>query len=149
MLAGSTPPMLWLCRLLAAMAVVWLASGAAQARTADLSLTVIGGGRMAEELKKLTEDLDKDQPLTGDSLALLQGAQARRLRIATALRSRGYYDSRVTATVANQPVEDAAALDAIDQTPEADKTHFVFEVATGPVYRVVGLAIQGPPDIVG
>ena len=54
---------------------------------------------MAEELKTLTEELDKDQPLTGDSLALLQGAQARRQRIATALRSRGYYDARITATV--------------------------------------------------
>ena len=104
---------------------------------------------MAEELKTLTEELDKDQPLTGDSLALLQGAQARRQRIATALRSRGYYDARITATVANQSVEDAAALDAIDRTPEADKTHFVFDVATGPVYRVTDLAIQGPPDIVG
>jgi translocation and assembly module TamA len=136
-------------RLLVAMALWWLVSATAQARTADLSLTVIGDERMAEELKKLTEDLDKDQPLTGDSLALLQGAQARRQRIAAALRSRGYYDSRVTATVASQPVEDATALDAIDQTPEADKTHFVFDVATGPVYRVSDLAIEGPPAVVG
>ena len=149
MISGSTPKMMWLCRLLAALAVLGLLLAVAQARTADLALTVTGDERMAEELKTLTEDLDKDQPLTGDSLALLQGAQARRQRIATALRSRGYYDARITATVANQPVEDAAALDAIDRTPEADKTHFVFDVATGPVYRVTDLAIQGPPDIVG
>ena len=149
MLSGSTPKMMWLCRLLAAMAVLGLLLVVAQARTADLALTVTGDERMAEELKTLTEELDKDQPLTGDSLALLQGAQARRQRIATALRSRGYYDARITATVANQSVEDAAALDAIDRTPEADKTHFVFDVATGPVYRVTDLAIQGPPDIVG
>jgi translocation and assembly module TamA len=149
MLSGSTPKMMWLCRLLAALAVLGLLLAIAQARTADLALTVTGDERMAEELKTLTEELDKDQPLTGDSLALLQGAQARRQRIATALRSRGYYDARITATVANQSVEDAAALDAIDRTPEADKTHFVFDVATGPVYRVTDLAIQGPPDIVG
>jgi translocation and assembly module TamA len=149
MLVGSTPKMMWLCRLLAAMTVFGLFPAVAQARTADLALTVTGDERMAEELKQLTEDFDKQQPLSGDSLALLQGAQARRQRIVTALRSRGYYDARVTATVANQPVEDAAALDAIDQTPEADKTHFVFDVATGPVYRVTDLAIQGPPDIVG
>jgi hypothetical protein len=43
--------------------------------------------------------------------------QARRDRIASALRSRGYYDSRVTATVADQPVEEAAALDAIERSP--------------------------------
>ena len=149
MISGSTPKMMWLCRLLAALAVLGLLLVVAQARTADLALTVTGDERMAEELKTLTEELDKDQPLTGDSLALLQGAQARRQRIATALRSRGYYDARITATVANQSVEDAAALDAIDRTPEADKTHFVFDVATGPVYRVTDLAIQGPPDIVG
>ena len=149
MISGSTPKMMWLCRLVAALAVLGLLLVVAQARTADLALTVTGDERMAEELKTLTEELDKDQPLTGDSLALLQGAQARRQRIATALRSRGYYDARITATVANQSVEDAAALDAIDRTPEADKTHFVFDVATGPVYRVTDLAIQGPPDIVG
>ncbi|HTE81148.1 MAG TPA: POTRA domain-containing protein, partial [Reyranella sp.] len=149
MISGSTPKMMWLCRLLAALAVLGLLLAVAQARTADLALTVTGDERMAEELKTLTEELDKDQPLTGDSLALLQGAQARRQRIAAALRSRGYYDASITATVANRPVEDAAALDAIDRTPEADKTHFVFDVATGPVYRVTDLAIQGPPDIVG
>lgn len=148
MLAGPTPQSFWIRRLLAAMAVCWLVPGAALARTADLSLTVIGDERMADELKTLTTDLDKDQPLSGDSLALLQGAQARRQRLAAALRSRGYYDARVTATVANQSVEDAAALDAIDQTPEADKTHFVFDVATGPVYRVIDFAIQGPPEVV-
>lgn len=149
MLAGANLAMIWARRLLSAGAVLWLASSACQARTADLSLTVIGDERMSDELKQLTESMDKDQPLSGDSLGLLQGAQARRQRIVTALRSRGYYDARVTATVGNQPVEDAAALDAIDQTPEADKTHFVFDVATGPVYRVSDLAIQGPPDIVG
>ncbi len=149
MLAGSTPKMMWLFRLVAALALFCLLLVVAHARTADLALTVTGDERMAEELKTLTDDLDKDQPLTGDSLALLQGAQARRQRIVTALRSRGFYDARVTATVANQPVEDAAALNAIDQTPEADKTHFVFDVATGPVYRVTDLAIEGPPDIVG
>ena len=39
-----------------------------RARTADLALTVTGDERMAEELKTLTEDLDKDQPLSGDSI---------------------------------------------------------------------------------
>jgi len=149
MVSGTSPKMMWFWRLPAAMAVLGLLLAVAQARTGDLALTVTGDERMAEELKALIEGLDKDQPLTGDSLALLQGAQARRQRLANALRSRGYYDARITATVANQSVEDAAALDAIDRTPEADKTHFVFDVATGPVYRVTDLAIQGPPDIVG
>jgi translocation and assembly module TamA len=141
--------MTWLWRLPVATALLGLVVAVAQARTADLALTVTGDQEMSEELKTLTEQLDKDQPLSGDSLALLQGAQLRRQRIVTALRSKGYYDARVTATVAHQPVEDAAALDAIEQTPEADKTQFVFDVATGPVYRVTDLAIQGPPDIVG
>jgi translocation and assembly module TamA len=66
----------------------------------------------------------------------------------SALRSRGFYDSRVVATVDNQPIEEAAALDAIDAQPEADKVRFVFNVATGPVYRVISLSIEGPSDIV-
>ena len=146
---GGLPSTCQLRRLLVWTVMALLAASSAFARTADISLTVIGDERMSEELKKLTKDLDKDQPLTGDSLALLQGAQARRAAIASALRSRGYYDSRVTATVAGQPVEDATALDAIEHQPEAEKTSFKIDVATGPIYRVVDLAIEGPSDIVG
>ena len=130
-------------------AVACLAASSAFARTADVNLTVVGDQGMSDELKKLTEDLDKDQPLTGDSLALLQGAQARRAAIAGALRSRGYYDARVTATVNGQPIDDMAALDAIEHQPDSEKTAFKIDVATGPIYKVVDVEIQGPPDIVG
>ena len=87
--------------------------------------------------------------MSGDSLSLLQAAQARRARIVSALRSRGFYDSRVLATVANQPIEEASALDAIEAAPEAQKIDFVFNVVTGPVYRVTSIAIDGPPAVVG
>ena len=130
-------------------AVACLAASSAFARTADINLTVVGDKEMSDELKKLTEDLDKDQPLTGDSLALLQGAQSRRAAIAGALRSRGYYDARVTATVNGQPIDDMAALDAIEHQPDSEKTAFKIEVATGPVYKVVDVEILGPPNIVG
>jgi translocation and assembly module TamA len=142
------PGVLRVGRLLFAMAAALLMAGGAHARTADISLTIIGDERMADELKDLSKDLDKDQPLSGDSLELLQAAQARRARIVQALRSRGFYDSRVTATINNQPVEDAAALDAIEAMPENQKADFVFNVATGPVYRVTDLEIQGPSELV-
>jgi translocation and assembly module TamA len=141
--------MRWFCHLLAALAAMTLAAAAAHARTGEVALTIIGDERMREDLVKLTQDLEKDQPLTGDTLALLQGAQARRARIATALRSKGYYDARVTGTVGGQPIDDPAALDAIEQRPDADKITFTIDVATGPVYRVVDLAIEGPANIVG
>lgn len=147
-MTGSRLPLRWLCHLLVALAAMALAS-AADARTGEVTLTIVGDAQMADELRQLTQDLDKDQPLSGDSLSLLQGAQARRARVATALRSRGFYDARVTATVAGQPVDDPAALDAIDRRPEADKIDFKIDVATGPVYRVVDLAIEGPANIVG
>src|SRR5215472_10015737 len=139
---------LWLRCLLGATAALLL-SGIADARNGTIALKIIGDERMADELKKLTEDLDKDEPLSGDSLSLLQAAQVRRARIATALRSRGYYDARVTATVDNQSIEDPAALDAIDRQPESAKVTFDINVATGPVYRVADLGIEGPPEVVG
>src|SRR5689334_3468073 len=99
-LTGTTmrrrPGPFWLGRLWLAMAALLLAAEAAQARTAEISLTVVGDEPMAEELKDLSKDLDKDQPLSGDTLSLLQAAQARRARIAAALRSKGFYDARVT-----------------------------------------------------
>jgi translocation and assembly module TamA len=140
--------LLWGGRLWAAVMVLVLACAGVEARTGEIALTIIGDERMSEELKKLSEELDTDQPLSGDSLSLLQAAQARRARMVSALRSRGYYDSRVIATVANQPIEEAAALDAIDGKPEAEKISFVFNVATGPVYRVISLAIEGPKDVI-
>ena len=76
----------WGGRLWLMMAALLLVTSGAEARTADISLTVIGDERMTEELKDLVKDLDKDQPLSGDSLSLLQAAQARRARIVQALR---------------------------------------------------------------
>jgi translocation and assembly module TamA len=148
-MASPRPNQGWLRHLLAALAAIMLMTAPAFARTGEVTLNIVGDERMAEELRKLTEDLNKDQPLTGDSLSLLQGAQVRRARVATALRSKGFYDARVTATVAGQPLDEAAALDAIEQKPEADKVAFTIDVATGPVYRVVDLALQGPANIVG
>lgn len=139
---------LWLGRIIAALIVGLAACGIAEARTGEISLTVIGDERMGDELKQLSTDLDKDQPLSGDALSLLQGAQARRSSIASALRSRGFYDARVVATVDNRPIEDAAALDAIEQKPDSAKVDFVFNVATGPIYRVVELNIDGPKPVV-
>ena len=135
-------------RLATAMAALLLACGVAEARDGQISLTVVGDKEMSDELKELSEGLDKDQPMTGDSLSLLQAAQARRSRLASALRSRGYYDARVVATVGGQPIDEASALDAIENQPESAKTDFQINVATGPVYKVVDLKIDGPKDVV-
>ncbi len=136
-------------RLLVVTAAALLLSDAAGARTAGITLKIIGDQRMADELNKLSKDLDKDEPLSGDGLSLLQAVQARRARMAAALRSRGFYDARVTAVVANQPVDEPAALDAIEARPESEKIDFDINVATGPVYRVADLNIEGPSNVVG
>jgi translocation and assembly module TamA len=121
-----------------------LIAGSARARTAEISLSVRGDQRMADELKELVETLDKESPLTGDGLSLLQGALARRSRVATALRSRGFYDAQLTTTFANQPIDAPEALDAISARPEEEKVSFSFAVETGPRYRVAALAIRPP-----
>ena len=139
----------WIGRLVAVLIASSFMAATAHARTGEIALTIIGDQRMTDELKKLSEDLDKDEPLSGDSLALLQAAQARRARMVSALRSRGFYDSRVVATVAGQPIEEASALDALDSKPEQEKISFAFNVATGPVYRVTSIDIDGPPSVVG
>ena len=68
-----------------------------------IALPSRGTSPCSDDLKQLVEAFEKDQPLSGDSLALLQGAQAVLARVNTALRSRGFYDARATATVDNQP----------------------------------------------
>jgi translocation and assembly module TamA len=139
----------WIGRLVAAFTALSVMAVSAHARTGEIALTIIGDETMTQELKMLSEDLDKDEPLAGDSLSLLQAAQARRARMVSALRSRGYYDARVNATVAGQPIEEAGALDALDGKPEAEKASFAFNVATGPIYRVTSIDIDWPPEVVG
>ena len=133
----------WLRLLLVSVATTLVAVAAA-ARTADISLAVTGDEEMGKDLTQLVENFQKDQPLSGDGLALLQGAQAARARVVSALRSRGFYDARVVATIDNRPVEDAAALDAIDARPEAEKLTFSFVVDTGPRYRIASVAVRSP-----
>src|SRR5216683_8112162 len=108
------------CLLQVLATMVILCTGA-EARTARIALTVTGDERMSDDLKQLVEDFEKTQPLSGDALALLQGAQAVLARVNTAVRSRGFYDARSTATIDNHPVDEAAALDAIEAHPEADQ----------------------------
>src|ERR1700754_2454856 len=134
----------WLAWLVALAALLAMASGGmAEARTAKIALVVSGDEQMQADLKELVERFEKDQPLSGDSLGLLQGAQAALARINTALRSRGYYDATITATVDGRPIAEAGALDAIDARPEAEPVSFSFNVATGPRYRIGDVAIRG------
>ncbi len=129
--------------LLQVLAVMVILCTAAEARTARIALTVMGDERMSEDLKQLVEDFEKTQPLSGDALALLQGAQAVLARVNTAVRSRGFYDARATATVDNRPVDEAAALDAIETHPETEQLTFALTVDTGPRFKVEGIAIRG------
>ena len=121
---------------------VALVSGPLQARTANIVLSVTGDEAMATDLKRLVETFEKEQPLTGDSLSLLQGAQAVLARVNSALRSRGFYDGEVRASVDGRPVADAAALDAIDAQPDAAQIPIAMTVDTGPRYRLGIVAIR-------
>lgn len=135
----------WLAWLVALAALLAMASGGlAEARTAKIALVVSGDERMQADLQEMVERFEKEQPLTGDGLGLLQGAQAAAARINTALRSRGYYDATITATVDGRPIAEAGALDAIDARPENEPVSFAFNVASGPRYRIGDVAIRPP-----
>src|SRR5215471_7528985 len=129
-----------------AMAAMLVASFAchAQARTAQIALVVSGDERMQADLKELVDRFQKDQPLSGDSLGVLQGAQAALGRINTALRSRGFYDATIKASVDGRPITEAGALDAIDARPENEPISFAFDVTTGPRFRITEVAIRPP-----
>src|SRR3982075_4546383 len=89
-----------LCRIACLALGAWAVFGVdAEARTGKIVLAVTGDEPMRDDLKQLVEDFEKAQPLSGDSLSLLQGAQAVLARVNTALRSRGFYDARSTATI--------------------------------------------------
>ena len=131
------------------MMMLWASlCGIAQARTAKIELTMSGDEGMEADIRSLVEGIEKNQPLTGDGLSLLQGAQAALARVNAALRSRGFYDAEVNGTFDGRPIADAAALDAIEARPEADAISFSFNIKTGPRYRIGQLVIRPPGAMV-
>ncbi|WP_425064963.1 autotransporter assembly complex protein TamA [Reyranella sp.] len=126
----------------AGVAGLWLRT--AEARTGQVVLTVTGDERMSSDLKELSEDFEKQQPLTGDALGVLQGAQAVAARLNTALRSRGYYDATLSATVDGRPIADASALEALESRPDTEAATVNIAIDTGPRYRIGSIAIRPP-----
>jgi len=121
-----------------------LSTRAAEARIGKIVLTVTGDERMSADLKELSEDFEKQQPLTGDALGVLQGAQAVASRLNTALRSRGYYDATLNATIDGKPIADASALEALESRPDAEAATVNITIDTGPRYRIGSVAIRPP-----
>lgn len=134
--------------LLALLAVAALLATAlwnpAAARTGQIALTVGGDEHMQEDLKELIDVFQKNQPLSGDGLALLQGAQAALAQVNTALRSKGFYDAVATGTVNGHQIDAPSALDSIDAQPPDSPVSFDFSVTTGPRYRIADIAIRPP-----
>ena len=131
--------------LLVLLAMVALAlPGKGEARTGSIDLAVTGEERMQGDLKDLVSAFEKDQPLNGDGLALLQAAQVVEGRLRSALRSRGYYDASIEAQVAGKSIGDGTALDAIDARPDNEPVTFSFKVATGPRYRIGDVIVRPP-----
>ena len=126
----------------AGVAGLWLRT--AEARTGQVVLTVTGDERMSSDLKELSEDFEKQQPLTGDALGVLQGAQAVASRLNTALRSRGYYDATLNATIDGKPIADASALEALESRPDTEAATVNIAIDTGPRYRIGSIAIRPP-----
>ena len=116
----------------------------AEARTGKVVLTVTGDERMSSDLKELSEDFEKQQPLDGDALGVLQGAQAVASRLNTALRSRGYYDATLSATVDGKPIADASALEALEARPDTQAATVNITIDTGARYRIGTIAIRPP-----
>src|SRR5450432_2482512 len=121
------------CLALAALAAL---CASAEARTGKIVLSVTGDEPMTDDLKRLVETFEKEQPLSGDSLALLQGAQAVLAKVNGALRSSGFYDAMATVTIDNHPIDEAAALDAIDARADTEQIAFSFTVDTGPRFKI-------------
>jgi translocation and assembly module TamA len=128
------------CLALAALAALCVS---AEARTGKIVLSVTGDEPMTDDLKQLVDTFEKEQPLSGDGLGLLQGAQAVVAKVSGALRSRGFYDAMVNATVDNHPIDEAAALDAIDAHPDTEQVAFSLTVDTGPRFKIGAVAIHG------
>jgi translocation and assembly module TamA len=128
----------------ALLLLIFLFSGPIQARTAKIALSVTGDEQMSTDLRNLVDTFEKEQPLTGDGLSLLQGAQALQSRVNAALRSRGFYGAEVRAGIGGRPIAEAAALDAIEAQPESATVSIEITVDTGPRYRIGMVAIRPP-----
>ena len=140
--------------VLVAVAVVLLLGGAilggetgrslAQDRTAETTLNVSGDEKLAKDLKELLAEDDKDNQAIGPAVTLLQRAQAQKQEIEKALASRGFYAGTGSVSVAGRPVEDPAALDALEALPAGGKLPVSITVQTGQAYKISDIVLAGP-----
>lgn len=135
---------IWCLAALTSAGISSLFPRAVEARDAKIVLTVSGDERMSSDLEELSQDFQKQQPLTGDALGILQGAQAVAAQMNTALRSRGFYDATINATIEGRPIADASALEALEARPEADQATVDITIDTGPRFRIGSIAIRPP-----
>ena len=124
----------WLSCLLAIGALLALGPcRSAEARTG--SYRPRGDGRrdrMQGRSRNLVESFENRNRCPATAWACCRAPRRSVAKVNTALRSRGYCDATINATVDGKPIADASALDAIDARPDNEPVSISVEVATGP-----------------
>lgn len=135
-------------RIALLLAAAALASGPA-ARAADpqpysVTIAPTGDGALDAALRD-SSNLEKLRAAPAGPFALVTRAQEDRERLATALRSFGYYDGKVAIRVAGRDVDDPGLPDALDATPADPPVPVAVGVELGPRFRLRRIEVQGGP----
>lgn len=90
----------------------------------------------------------KDKTPVG-GFALIQRAKDDAARFQEAAQAFGYYDSTVTVTLDERPIDDPTLVDAIDHAPAAPPMPVTVALALGQKYHLGQITIEGglPPDV--
>ena len=133
-----------------------LAIAAPVARTASpqpysLAIVPTGDRRLDSALKSssLLNSLRKKAPAA--PFALVARGKEDVGRLETVLRSFGYYQGKVTVTIAGHALDDPALLALLDKSPAGTSVAIKVGVARGPLFRLGRIAIEGamPADARG
>ena len=124
-------------------------SRAADPQPYDVTITGTGGGDIEETIdsSSLLQSLQETAPVS--PFGLIERARGDVERIETALNSFGYYAPRVTITIDDHPLSDAALTSILDKTPADQRANVRVTIDRGPLYKLKTVTLDGkvPDDL--
>src|SRR6185312_6847163 len=129
--------------LIAAVALASVMARAAYPQPYTVWIDDAGGGDINEALKASSLLVSLREKAPAGPFALVTRAHEDADRLLITLHSFGYYQAKVTITIADHDIADPATLQALDAIPAGQSVVVHAAIDKGPLYRIRYLEVDG------
>jgi translocation and assembly module TamA len=129
--------------LLYCLAMLGSAARAAETQPYNVSIARTGDGVLDAALKQGSQLYGLRERAPAGPFAIIMRAKADLRRLETVLHSFGYYEGKVTISVAGRPIEDPTLPNLLQQVPQGKTVDIKIAVARGPLFRLGKIRVLG------